>query len=96
MLEKADGWHGKDGSKWKTMPEVMLKYRAAAFFARTECPEALMGVQTTDEIIDAEYTVIDPKQGRFADVSVDSVQNLLAELKSEIETGEVIEQGDEE
>jgi len=30
----------------------MLKYRAAAFFARTECPEVLMGFQTSEEILD--------------------------------------------
>lgn len=44
-----EGWSTKAGSKWKTMPEQMLKYRAAAFFARTECPEALMGFQTYEE-----------------------------------------------
>lgn len=47
-----EGWSAKNGSKWKTMPEQMLKYRAAAFFARTECPEVLMGFQTADEIED--------------------------------------------
>lgn len=34
------------------MPEQMLAYRAAAFFARVYCPEALMGVQLVDEVID--------------------------------------------
>lgn len=47
-----EGWLDKKGSKWKTMPEQMLKYRAAAFFARTECPEVLMGFQTADETTD--------------------------------------------
>lgn len=47
-----EGWSAKNGSKWKTMPEQMLKYRAAAFFARTECPEVLMGFQTADDIED--------------------------------------------
>jgi hypothetical protein len=47
-----EGWSTKNGSKWRTMPEQMLKYRAAAFFARTECPEVLMGFQTADEIED--------------------------------------------
>ena len=42
---KAEGWDSKPGSKWKTMPELMFKYRAAAFFARTECPEVLQGVR---------------------------------------------------
>jgi hypothetical protein len=47
-----EGWYNKNGSKWKTMPELMLKYRAAAFFARTECPQALMGFQTAEEVMD--------------------------------------------
>jgi hypothetical protein len=47
-----EGWITKNGSKWRTMPEQMLKYRAAAFFARTECPEVLMGFQTADEVED--------------------------------------------
>jgi hypothetical protein len=51
-MAKDEGWYGKNGSKWKTMPEQMLKYRAAAFFARTECPEALMGFQTAEEVED--------------------------------------------
>lgn len=51
-MARDEGWIDKPGSKWKTMPEQMLKYRAAAFFARTECPEVLMGFQTADEIED--------------------------------------------
>lgn len=51
-MAKDEGWYSKNGSKWKTMPEQMLKYRAAAFFARTECPEALMGFQTAEEVED--------------------------------------------
>lgn len=51
-IAKDEGWIDKDGSKWKTMPELMLRYRAAAFFARTECPEALMGFYTSEEMND--------------------------------------------
>ena len=47
-----EGWASKKGSKWKTIPEIMFKYRAAAFFARTECPAALMGFQTVEEVQD--------------------------------------------
>ena len=53
-MAKDEGWYGKNGSKWKTMPEQMLKYRAASFFARTECPGALMGFQTVEEIEDVK------------------------------------------
>jgi hypothetical protein len=51
-MAKAEGWLDKAGSKWKTMPELMLKYRAAAFFGRLFAPEVLMGMQTSEEVID--------------------------------------------
>lgn len=53
----AEGWYGKNGSKWRTMPEVMLRYRAAAFFGRIYAPELLMGLPSAEEshdIIDVE------------------------------------------
>lgn len=53
-MAKAEGWMGKSGSKWKTMPELMLRYRAATFFARTFAPELTMGIPSQDEVIDIE------------------------------------------
>ncbi len=55
-MAKYEGWLDKNGSKWKTMPEQMLMYRAATFFCRVYCPEVLAGVQTSDEIIDIGIT----------------------------------------
>ena len=51
-MVKAEGWYDKPGSKWKTMPDQMFRYRAAAFFARTFCPDVLMGLQTVEEVKD--------------------------------------------
>jgi hypothetical protein len=51
-LAKAEGWSEKGGSKWKTMPEQMLMYRAAAFWTRIYSPELSLGMHTSDEIID--------------------------------------------
>lgn len=51
-MAKAEGWYGKAGSKWKTMPELMLRYRAAAFLIRTVAPELTLGFQTTEEVRD--------------------------------------------
>lgn len=48
-MAKDEGWYGKSGSKWKTMPEQMLAYRAAAFFARVYIPNSLMGVYVEGE-----------------------------------------------
>lgn len=49
-MSKVERW----GSKWDSMPELMLKYRAAAFFIRTNCPEILFGLYTEDEAQDIE------------------------------------------
>lgn len=51
-MAHAEGWLGKNGSKWKTMPELMLRYRAAAFFGRLYCPEIINGMLTDDEAQD--------------------------------------------
>ena len=51
-LAKKEGWFSKNGSKWQTMPQQMLIYRAASWFARTYCPEVLMGFSTSDEAED--------------------------------------------
>lgn len=51
-MAKAEGWMNKNGSKWKTMPELMRRYRAASFFGRQFAPEILMGMQTREEVED--------------------------------------------
>lgn len=48
-MAKAEGWSTKAGSKWLTMPELMLRYRAAAFFARLYAPDITLGMQTSEE-----------------------------------------------
>ncbi len=53
-MAKKEGWYGKNGSKWQTMPDLMLRYRAATFFGRLYAPEVLMGMKTMDEIHDTE------------------------------------------
>lgn len=47
-----EGWLTKKGSKWQTIPELMLRYRCASFFGRLYAPELLMGLQTTEEVMD--------------------------------------------
>lgn len=51
-IAKAEGWYQKNGSKWKTMPELMLRYRCATLFARLYAPEITLGLHTEDEAID--------------------------------------------
>lgn len=59
-MAKSEGWwskkdkYGKETSKWQSLTELMLGYRAMSFFARMHCPEALSGVYTGEEIEDME------------------------------------------
>jgi hypothetical protein len=54
---KAEEWYSKKGSKWKTIPELMLMYRAGAWWTRVYCPELSLGIHTTDELQDiTEYS----------------------------------------
>lgn len=54
-MVKAEGWDADKGtmkSKWKTMPEQMIQYRAASYFGRLHCPDVLNGLYTSEEILD--------------------------------------------
>ena len=61
QMAKDEGWIDKSGSKWKTMPEQMLMYRAGAFFARVHCPDVLYGVQMVEEVKDVDGYESDEK-----------------------------------
>jgi len=51
-MAKAEGWSTKAGSKWKTMPDLMLRYRAATFLVRCTAPEIGLGLITSEELAD--------------------------------------------
>lgn len=55
-MANKEGWTKKSGSKWLSMPNQMLRYRAAAFWQRVYCPEISMGLLTAEE---AEDVAID-------------------------------------
>ncbi len=61
----AEGWYGKNGSKWQTMPELMLRYRTASFFGKLYAPELLMGLQSVEEAQDV-FVATRGDDGRFA------------------------------
>ncbi len=77
-MVKAEGWDSKTGSKWKTMPEQMFKYRAAAFWQRAYAPEISMGLQTAEEVQD----VVTPVPAGTMKVSPSPKQ--IAQAKDEI------------
>ena len=61
-MAEAEGWVNKNGSKWKTMPDLMIRYRAATFFGRLYAPEVLMGMMSSDEVVDITHEVITPQK----------------------------------
>ena len=65
-IAKAEGWYGKNGSKWQTMPEQMLMYRAASWFVRAYAPEISMGLQTVEELRDT----VDMEEGENGSFTV--------------------------
>lgn len=78
-MAQKEGWLNKDNSKWKTMPEQMLIYRAFAFFARAYCPDKLLGMHDEFEIQD-----ITPPDNTKAKSLEDKLNNVIeAELVEE-------------
>ena len=86
-LAKKEGWYQKGGSKWQTMPEQMLRYRAAAWFVRTIAPEIAMGLQTAEEMRDTYETERDGETYTVA-VRGQSSSDLNAMLHAEVPTVE--------
>ena len=86
-MAEAEGWSTKPGSKWKTMPELMLRYRAAAFFARIYAPDITLGMQTSEESYDlppeprkATGRVVEP-ENLGSTKAAPRIENPYAELK---------------
>lgn len=63
-LAKAEGWYERKGSKWKTIPDLMLRYRAGAWLVNTTAPEISMGLPTDDEVHDT-FDTRKTSDGRF-------------------------------
>lgn len=67
-MVEAEGWSNDKGgngkpmipSKWTTLPDLMFRYRAATLFGRVNCPGAMLGLRTTEEIEDVEMIEVGP------------------------------------
>ena len=91
-MAKAEGWLGKNGSKWKTMPQLMLRYRAASFFSSLNCPELTMGLYTREEMQDndfKEYSSMDELQAQVKnDISENANSVEFVEADAEVVAAE--------
>lgn len=77
-MVNAEGWASKNGSKWKTMPDQMFVYRAAAFWQRAYAPELGMGLSTVEEMHD----IIDVNpDGSVASVTTETMRSTAREVR---------------
>lgn len=82
---KAEGWTDKKGSKYKTMPELMLRYRAATLLIRTHIPQVLNGMRMTEELEDIGVST---QSVKLKDVSTE--KEPTNKLDSHLEEEEVV------
>lgn len=81
-LAVKEGWYTKAGSKWQTIPQQMLIYRAASFWTSAYAPELSMGMRTTDEMEDI---------GEIIDAKFEDITNKVqADIKENANKGEPI------
>ena len=85
VMAVKEGWYQKNGSKWQTMPDQMLRYRAAAFFGRIYAPEILMGIYSADEVRDFVDATPGPAQQKQQQLPCYDINPLLTQI-SAIET----------
>lgn len=93
-MAKKEGWYSKNGSKWPTMPQIMLQYRAASFFVSMYFPEILAGFATSEEIIDVgtmrdvELEVTRPNRRQPEPRESETV--VIDNSHVDVETGEIL------
>jgi len=83
-MADAEGWTKKGGSKWKSMPELMRRYRAASFFTRQFAPEISMGLQTAEEVIDVHVksAELTPESTGLTELPESTMNQLRAAIAS--------------
>ena len=90
-LARKEGWFNKPGSKWHTMPEQMLRYRAAAWFVNVYAPEIAMGLRTADEEQDA-VDYVRQADGSFAPAAEEPTPTITtAQIAAQVEQPQHVE-----
>ncbi len=90
-LARKEGWFNKTGSKWHTMPEQMLRYRAAAWFVNVYAPEIAMGLRTAEEEQDA-VDYVQQADGSFAPAAEVAAPTITtADIAAQVEQPQHVE-----
>ena len=73
-MARKEGW--TKNSKWQSMPQTMLRYRAASAFGRFHIPDLILGIQSVEEneVIEAQVSVAsEPPESKL-----DQINNAMA------------------
>jgi hypothetical protein len=76
-MAKKEGWATKTGSKWATMPDLMVRYRAAAFWGRLYASDLLLGLQTQEEAIDIQPVTVKTEAPSLNDLNAKITQPVV-------------------
>ena len=77
-MARREGWLSKNGSKWQTMPELMMKYRAQSFFINEFFPEVKYGLKTSDEAEDISAAEIVKEQPKIETPPTANLNDLVS------------------
>lgn len=94
-MANKEGWTKKSGSKWLSMPNQMLRYRAATFWQRVYCPEISMGLLTAEEAEDigVDTTSVQAEEARRKAMETRSraEEAMMRQTKPEIEDAVIVD-----
>ncbi|MBD5210994.1 MAG: hypothetical protein HDS77_06990 [Bacteroidales bacterium] len=86
-----EGWYSKDGSKWPTMTELMIRYRAASYWVSTFAPETALGFRTVEEqqdIVDVEYEEVSSATPKTTAAAVENAKEKLRSRDTMVKAGD--------
>jgi len=81
QMATAEGW--TKNQKYQTMPELMLRYRAATMLIRLYCPEVMLGMHTADELETDNQPAIAAPQTVAASLDTFAAEGRAAEPEPE-------------
>jgi hypothetical protein len=89
-LAKAEGW--TKNAKYQSMPEIMLRYRSAAFLVRFYAPDVMLGYQTAEEVEDVVAATVPTAPPLTAKMLEDQSRPAEDLPAHDVATGELIEE----
>ena len=89
-MAKKEGW--TKNNKWQSMPQTMLRYRAASAFGRFHIPDLILGIQSVEEneVIEAEVSVAsEPPESKLDQINSTLAPKTEPEQVLEVKTDDI-------